>query len=328
MSEPSPPAKRKRTDADVSQDQTPHRSKIWMPYGDIILQAESTQFRVNRDVLAKNSLVFQGMLTLPQPPDEAKIESCPIVQLSDSAQDVELLLSAFYDPFHHKAKLHFSVLAMSLRLGRKYEVLMFKSDATSRMHFEFPTKLSDWDRRMARNQLECIKPASGIHVDLLNLAYENGVYTSIPSLAFHCLTLYTLLFIGVKRDDGSRATLPSDTKLTLALAMERLQIFQRNNFDRLREGYVFPFVDQCESPDECEEEQRQMFRIECRRDHVDLSFTIGPWNKAGGGTWAGRLCADCDKLAQAEYNVGRSKAWETLPSFFGLGQWKDLKDMD
>ncbi|KAJ7465232.1 hypothetical protein FB451DRAFT_432468 [Mycena latifolia] len=326
----TPPAKRKRTDADASASLTPLRSKIWMPYGDIILQAESTQFRVNRDVLAKNSLVFQGMLTLPQPPNEEKIEDCPIVQLSDSAQDVGLLLSAFYNPFHNQSRMPFDLIACSLRLGRKYEVLLFKADAVRRMHLEFPAKLDAWDQRVARDRLDWIKPAAGVHVDLLNLAYENGVFTCIPTLALRCLTQYTLseLFAGVKRDDGSRATLQSEIKLTLALALEKLQIFQRNNFEWLREeGDIVPCGD-CEWYDDCEETRKRICRIECRPDQVDVTYTVNTWNKAGGGAWVGRLCEDCDRAASAEYNIGRGKAWEMLPTFFGLPQWNDLKDMD
>jgi hypothetical protein len=69
-----------------------------MQYGDIILQAESTQFRINRDVLAKQSSVFRDMFSVPQPPNEPTIEGCPIVHVSDTAKDWELLLEVLYDP--------------------------------------------------------------------------------------------------------------------------------------------------------------------------------------------------------------------------------------
>ena len=35
--------------------------------------------------------------------------------------------------------------------------------------------------------------ATVVLIDLLNLAYENGVLTCIPMLAFHCLSLYSLV---------------------------------------------------------------------------------------------------------------------------------------
>jgi hypothetical protein len=86
-----PSAKRQRTALTV-------RSAIWMPYGDIILQAESTQFRVNRDILAHQSTVSGDMFSVPQPPNEPTVEGCPIVYVSDTAKDCELLSGVLYDP--------------------------------------------------------------------------------------------------------------------------------------------------------------------------------------------------------------------------------------
>ncbi|KAJ7634515.1 hypothetical protein FB45DRAFT_1002125 [Roridomyces roridus] len=99
MSDSPPSAKRQRTEEPTAHEITPIRSKIWMPFGDLVLQVESTQFRVNRDILARHSPVFAGMLSVPQPPDEPTLEGCPIVILSgDSAKDWELLLEALYEP--------------------------------------------------------------------------------------------------------------------------------------------------------------------------------------------------------------------------------------
>jgi hypothetical protein len=98
MSDELPSAKRQRTDSESTANAPLVRSKIWMPYGDIILQAESTQFRVNRDILARHSTVFSDMFSVPQPPNEPTLEGCPIVHVSDTAKDWELLLERLYDP--------------------------------------------------------------------------------------------------------------------------------------------------------------------------------------------------------------------------------------
>ncbi|KAJ7465230.1 hypothetical protein FB451DRAFT_432427 [Mycena latifolia] len=340
MSETPPPAKRRRTDLEPSietlpepsietLDELPARSKIWMSHGDIILEAESTQFRVHRDILAKHSSVFQDMFLLPQPPNEVTVEGCSIVHLSDSAIDVELLLTAFYDPYHHKASQPFNLIACMLRLGRKYEMPRFKSDAISRIHHEFPTRLTAWDRRTATGLFEKINPASGVLVDLLNLAYETGIYTSIPTLAFRCLHVYSLekLFEGVERADGSRATVPDCTKVTLALALERIQLFQKTNLEWLKEDDVIPSGG-CKARTKCCKEQALMARIECLDRKVDLTYTIHTWSKAGEGKWSNRLCFSCEGAAKFAYDAGRREAWDRLPSFFGLPVWKDLKDMD
>lgn len=98
MSDTTPSAKRQRTDETINEA-TPVRSHIWMPFGDIILQVQSTQFRVSRDVLANQSPVFADMFSVPQPPDEPQVDGCPIVILSgDSAKDWGLLLKILYEP--------------------------------------------------------------------------------------------------------------------------------------------------------------------------------------------------------------------------------------
>ncbi|KAJ7134262.1 hypothetical protein C8R44DRAFT_869924 [Mycena epipterygia] len=91
-----------------------------MSHGDIVIQVESTQFRVHRDSLSNHSSVFGDMFSLPQSPNEATVEGCPIVHLTgDSVQDVEIILAAFYDPYHNKPSQPFHVVAAMLRLGRK-----------------------------------------------------------------------------------------------------------------------------------------------------------------------------------------------------------------
>jgi len=72
-------------------------ARLWLDDGSVVIQAELTQFRVHRTVLSRHSQVFRNMFSVPQPVYEDNIEGCPIVHLSDSAQDVSHLLSALYD---------------------------------------------------------------------------------------------------------------------------------------------------------------------------------------------------------------------------------------
>ncbi|KAJ7196483.1 hypothetical protein GGX14DRAFT_325941, partial [Mycena pura] len=177
-----PSSKRRRTgiDAPDPDNSTPIRSKIWMPYGDIILQAESTQFRVNRDVLAHQSSVFRDMFSVPQPADEPTIEGCPIVQVFDKAKDWALLLETLYNPcafsskyrFNAEKTLEFVVIAAMLRLGRKYDMPKVKNTALSRIHQAVPS-LSPLD--MFTSERPSIAIKRGELVDLLNLVYECGL---------------------------------------------------------------------------------------------------------------------------------------------------------
>ncbi|KAJ6620698.1 hypothetical protein B0H10DRAFT_1044883 [Mycena sp. CBHHK59/15] len=135
------PAKPKRTNSDPSRsgedtDQVCKRSKSGCLTSILRRHNPPTQFRVNCNVLARHSSVFQDMLSLPQPPKETTIKGCPIVHLSDVP--LELLLEALHDPYHNKLSQPFGVVAYMLRLGRKYHFSTFWDDAVTRIHATFP----------------------------------------------------------------------------------------------------------------------------------------------------------------------------------------------
>lgn len=80
--EESPASKRKRLDS--SEDAIdPVLSDIWYDDGNVVLQAQNTQFKVYRGILAQSSPVFKDMFMLPQPSLEGTqlVEGCPVVQL-------------------------------------------------------------------------------------------------------------------------------------------------------------------------------------------------------------------------------------------------------
>ncbi|KAJ7432202.1 hypothetical protein B0H11DRAFT_820802 [Mycena galericulata] len=288
MSETTPSAKRKRADLETPES-SPTHSKIWMPYGDIILQAESTQFRVNRDVLAQQSPVFKDMFSVPQPPNEVAVEGCPIVQVSDTAKDWELLLGVLYDPFQEQDTLSFDVIASMLRLGRKYDISAAVKNATRRIRYEFPNQLDAWLNFNAARDPTPIESRAGIAVDLLNLAYEFGIKSSIPTIAFCCLRGFTLekLLRGPQRPDGSRIILPNDIKQTIRHGIRRSVTW----------GYA---------ADE--------FRY----------FALDQWDE----DWSDALCPACLQAGKKAFGASGRKFWESLPGFFGLPKWKDLTVQD
>ncbi|KAK7021238.1 BTB domain-containing protein [Favolaschia claudopus] len=300
---------------------------------------QDMQFKVNRDVLARNSVVFAGMLEIPQPVEQAQVNGLPVVQLvGDSPKEVESLLAAFYDPYVFinptsptylhlilvpadstaRGSISFDALAFSLRLGRKYEAVTFKHDAAKRLHSEFPNTLDRWDKRQARQRLhgmESIRQSPTIYVDLLSLAW--GEWRPTPLFLPSGYTVSALilwsneLYDGLLREDGSRATLPKDVQLMLARGQEHIQIFQRNMFQWLRE-----------------EGEVAMFKIECGENRVDISFFLEQWEKLAGGTGLGEFVWIVTRRRRWAHDVQRAAAWEKLPLFFGLPAWNDLKDRD
>jgi hypothetical protein len=71
------------------------RSDIWMEDGSVVLQAENTQFKVHRGLLARVSTIFSDVFSIPQPPEGNEVvEGCPLVHLQDTAEDVQFLMGA------------------------------------------------------------------------------------------------------------------------------------------------------------------------------------------------------------------------------------------
>lgn len=79
---------------------------LYLPYGDLALLScagvdggPATVFRVGKTTLAFNSSIFATMLTLPGGADGQEMyEGAPVVRLSDTADDLQDLLKALYDP--------------------------------------------------------------------------------------------------------------------------------------------------------------------------------------------------------------------------------------
>ena len=51
---------KRRTDSEGAEN--PKRSEIWFEDGNIVLEAEGTQFRVHRGILSLNSPIFNTMV--------------------------------------------------------------------------------------------------------------------------------------------------------------------------------------------------------------------------------------------------------------------------
>src|SRR6202034_3632094 len=76
-------------DSDASISNSTRHSEFWFNDGSIVLNADTTLFRVHRTTLSAHSPVFSDMFGIPQPPEQCAIEGCMVVHLPDAAADVE-----------------------------------------------------------------------------------------------------------------------------------------------------------------------------------------------------------------------------------------------
>ncbi|KAJ7060875.1 hypothetical protein C8F01DRAFT_1141150 [Mycena amicta] len=319
MSDAPPPAKRRRANSHSrSDDHSPTRCRtLWMPHGDIILQAESTQFRVHRDLLARHSSVFDGMFMLPTPQDEPTLEGCPVVILAtDSAKDWELLLKALYDPFKHGDLWPIDDVAAMLRLGTKYEMASVQKNAFSRFH-QFPTTFDEWNE--LGDDVFAFRKQPGLRLSLLNLACECKVRTAIPALSLICLDWFSLE--SILDDSAARQYRVSPSiKMMLALAVDRINTSQ----SRILLSYATPPA--CADQDTCAKEWHWIltFLLETVQARGFLYWVQGEWDPS----WSDGFCDQCDETIQKKFREDLEKLWEDLPSFLGLPAWSELRNFD
>ncbi|KAG5637601.1 hypothetical protein H0H81_003993 [Sphagnurus paluster] len=125
------------------------RSDFWFLDGNIIIIAGDSAFKVHRGQLERHSDVFNGLFSIPQPPELELFDGCLYVELHDSPSDVYYFLSALYDGLYFKTPraIDFMVIAGVLRLSTKYLVEHLRQRCISRLSLDWPSTLVGWDLR-------------------------------------------------------------------------------------------------------------------------------------------------------------------------------------
>lgn len=94
----APPQNALQTSSNVAQPfPEKKRSTPWFNDGNIILEADFTQFRVYKGILSANSVVFADMFALSQADGEGEVEGCAVVPLQDKADDLRVVLQALHE---------------------------------------------------------------------------------------------------------------------------------------------------------------------------------------------------------------------------------------
>ncbi|KAJ6581641.1 hypothetical protein B0H19DRAFT_515007 [Mycena capillaripes] len=305
--------KRQRTeDAPIT------RSDIWYPDGSVVLQAENTQFCVHWGVLSQNSTFFRDMQGLPQPSEQPTVDSCPVVELHDAAEDVEHLLTTLYNPtlLFQKA-LPFPVVVALIRLGRKYEFRNLLDAAVGLVMCDNPATLEEY---LARGNGER-KILGYTRIDMLALVRENNILSALPCAYYHVVRSCTQseLFDGVPRLDGTLACLDANDIRRCNLSREKIIAKQ------IQPGYTLGFFTKwdydagCTHARTCGKTREKMFQSSLNPLGIHALDN-------GENGWKDVFCAACFRHIKDLIDAGRTRMWEELPSFFDLPPWSELKN--
>ncbi|KAJ7605105.1 hypothetical protein DFH06DRAFT_260645 [Mycena polygramma] len=227
----APASKRQRTECDPRPPSpSVTRSKIWYSDGSVVLQVETTQFRVHASILSSSSNVLRDMFEVGRAPSnlDGQAEGCPLVHLyGDKAVEVEMVLDALYDrTFYKEQAKPFALVAAMLRLGKKYEFDQLREDAVARLERSFPTSLEHFRKRQKRAQIVSYE---GLMYDAVNLAREMGLLSILPA-ALYCASadgpeiaeVHRAILHGLPGANGVPVHLNPDDKAVCLLAMSPL----------------------------------------------------------------------------------------------------------
>lgn len=256
---------------------------------------------------------------MPQPAAEAGIEGCPIVHLSDTAEDIHHILTALYDKGHNmRQALPFPVIAALLRLGKKYEFDHLRDVALLRLTSEFPTQLEEWDTLPDR--FTHIVDRKGLLFDVISLAIECGVQSILPTAYFLAADNVVLILSGQERDDGTIAQLPPVAQKACLLGREKLIIALADDTYEWLNGEKI--CEDCESTS-CEKACLKMIQ-NIWRPRPDPTIALKKWLDVE----VVGLCYLCLPEAEEIHEAGRYNLWYKLPSLFDLPSWSGLTNFE
>ncbi|KDR79559.1 hypothetical protein GALMADRAFT_63337 [Galerina marginata CBS 339.88] len=301
------------------------RSSYWFDDGNIILQAENTQFRVHRSILAQNSNVFRDMFSLPQSSDEEpSIEGCVVVRVADKPHQWEYLFSILYDNvimFQRTDAFPLHLLVTMLSMGKKYEFDKLRADAVYRLSVEFPSTLQLWDRQFYGYAPRRIR---GQELELVNIVLQEGLTAFLPAAYLACLRFRTAAEVmsGYLRQDGSRIFLPDSSKADLIQARDSLSAAMSECTYGLLHGSknIIPGAN-CASPTKCTNVRLKKLDTQFVTFPPSPKFSLDPCPKY----ITDEFCDPCATMLRTAFEAGRNRIWLELPQYFRMPGWDGLK---
>ncbi|KAF8906803.1 hypothetical protein CPB84DRAFT_1675429 [Gymnopilus junonius] len=324
--------KRKRTSCDPEHPtesrlvEPVKNSDFWFEDGNVVLQAQTTQFRVHRSILARHSNVFKDMNGMPQPAEQELLDGCPVVHLYDDPKDWLNIFGIIYNndaDYKDLSWLAIPLISSMLRLGKKYEFNDLHTAAMDRIKHELPHNMY-----IFTNQLKA-RFYTGHEIDTLNLLLEMNIQSLLPVACYLCVRNLTLkeLFRGTKRREDGIAQLPPVWIEKLIIAKEKMvnDIKQRvlkwvlGEFTS-HEYIQFP-ASSCTKPAQCSASQLSTCQLVISSP-LQLDWMFLPFSDCCPDEY----CNECLQVINKVYLTTQGSLWNELPRYFGLPDWEQLKD--
>ncbi|KAI5831674.1 hypothetical protein K523DRAFT_299908 [Schizophyllum commune Tattone D] len=303
------------------------RSSLWIPDGNIVLEAEHTQFKFYRGLLARHSTFFRNLFDSMFPPgsdphiedDIELVEGCPVVCLADSADDVGYMLHFIVDTRAFDFIPSIANLRSALHMGHKYLIPSLWNDAIRRLRHEFPSALEDYQDTRKYDERHGFTIDEGETLsDLVNVAQEMGIQSILPALLCHLVSMSSLDALS-----SDYSPLSPDTRIVLLTGRAKLKSAALRAQYTCRTGRST----HCIRAKCIEGHSRLQAALLCRVALSDGVITgFEEWTDRDARLYGRELCEECVLQVQILTEETQRRLWERLPSFFGLPDWEDLED--
>ncbi|THH16405.1 hypothetical protein EUX98_g9303 [Antrodiella citrinella] len=317
---------------------------VWYPDGDAVLRGDDTLFRVSRDRLSRESLIFEDLFDMPAPhtfngneDGDEWFEGCPVVVLFDPADHLEGFLKGLYDPSYVITVNDNRSLCLAvgvLELSTKYETSDLRERVIGSLAVVYPPTLKEYRTRWSawsRDPKEIFR----LHNIALvaNAARTTNALALLPSALLHYLESYG--------HDLSALIDAHDAGLALGSAYEAdVALLTKDNlssvlkarssiiFAARKHVYGFAFyrvpvsaAGTCEYVAGCEREKARWV------DRMDRSWPDGWFSPLRELLLHDvNMCGVCVAGALDAVLRGMEVLWERLPGMFDLVDWRRLQE--
>ncbi|KAI1795307.1 hypothetical protein LXA43DRAFT_992298 [Ganoderma leucocontextum] len=324
------PQKRHRTAEDPpSQSSTPantplnslrlkRHDELWFDDGSVILVARDTGFRVFRSLLAAQSTVFADMFSSSSSSAEEMLEGCPVVQVSDSPEDVAHFLRVLLPTsqrifFSRKFSFSFYQISAIIHLAHKYNVQNILDQAIASLHEYFTSNFDAWDTDP--NQA-VLKFRSQQAIGVINLARLVDRPSLLPTAFYTCALLDSNILDGYRREDKSVEHLPQQDIKRCINGRNKLV---EEAFAIILEVFSARPCGGCKTPVTCQAALHAMLAealISCKRSSASV---FDSWQDLiRECARESHLCKLCEQAAiEREYRA-RKRVWDALPTIFDI----------
>ena len=202
-----------------------------------------------------------------------------------------------------------------LRLGKKFEIYTLFNEACTRMKECYSLKLPA-SSSLGRMQRCRLAGRDRLDYQLLNIAREVGITTLLPVALYICSRSATIEeIVDGYSSEGTVYRLDPINRRACIIGRDKYSLLTNTAF----EGLLSAKQDRYMSYNS---------RFPCKSKQCVLWYCITPLPSDPFATWDtgwdSKFCDECVAGLKREYEQCRKKAWNLLPSVFGLGNWEEV----